>query len=464
MRANLNDIISEHQLYTLKTLRTPSAGRQLARILMIIGGVFFLMLFVPWQQNIRGTGQITAFMPGNRPQSVESAIAGRISEWKIREGEFVNKGDTILTLSEIKADYFDPELLTRLQEQVDGKRNSIESKQSKADALRKQINALRQAFDVKYEQARNKLLQTQYKLVSDSVDYEAERVRFNNFGNQYERNKNLYEAGNIALTKFQDIESKFQESRMKVVSSENKYLETKAELINARVNLAGVEAEYQGKISKAESDLNATLADINDSEVSLAKLRNEFANMQIRNEQYQVIAPQSGYVVRAVRAGIGETIKEGDPVATIAPSNPDMAVEMYVRAMDVPLLSQERKVRIEFDGWPALQFSGWPSVAVGTFGGVVQVIDYVDTQNGMFRILVTPDPEDEPWPEQLRIGSGTKGWVMLDDVPVWYEIWRQLNGFPPSLYEEPFNQQLIDPEKKKTPESGIASDDKKEKK
>ncbi len=457
----LRNEISNHQLYTLKTLKTPSAGRRLARILMGIGAIFFIMLFLPWQQNIRGTGKMTAFTPGNRPQSVESAIAGRITSWRVREGQFVNRGDTILTLSEIKSDYFDPQLLTRLEEQVDAKESSIDSKQGKAEALRAQIGALRQSLDVKYEQAVNKLRQTELKLVSDSVDFEAEKIRFNNFKNQYERNKTLYEAGNIALTKFQDIESKYQESRMKVVSSENKFLQTKAELINAKVNLSGVRAEYQDKISKAESDLNATLSDLYDAEVSRAKLRNEFANMQIRNEQYQVISPQNGYIVKAMRAGIGETIKEGEAVVTIAPTNPDMAVEMYVRAMDVPLISKGRKVRIEFDGWPALQFSGWPSVSVGTFGGVVQVIDYVNSSGGMFRILVTPDPEDEPWPEQLRIGSGTKGWVMLDDVPVWYEIWRQLNGFPPSLYEDPNNQGLLGEEAAKSMDDGEKEEEKK---
>jgi adhesin transport system membrane fusion protein len=114
-----------------------------------------------------------------------------------------------------------------------------------------------------------------------------------------------------------------------------------------------------------------------------------------------------------------------------------MAVEMTVRAMDVPLIEAGRKVRIQFDGWPALQFSGWPNVSVGTFGGLVKVIDRVDDTGGNYRILVTPDPNDEPWPEQLRMGSGTKGWVMLDNVKVGYEIWRQLNGFPPSLYEAP---------------------------
>ncbi len=427
-------------LHTLKTLKTPNVGKTLAKWLLGVGAVFFILLFLPWQQNIHGTGDLTAFTPGNRPQMIESTIAGRIVSWNIQEGQYVNAGDLILTLSEVKDDYFNPDLLVRLDEQVDGKRGSIESKRMKASALKDQIVALKESLDIKGQQVLNKLRQTELKLVSDSVDYEAEKVRYRNIENMFERNKVLYDAGNIALSKFQEFELKFQEARMKVVSAENNLLQTRAELSNARAEISGTRAEYQDKISKAES--NATLSELFDAEASLAKLRNEYANMEIRQDQYEVIAPQSGYLVKTMQAGIGETIKEGEAVATIMPENPDLAVQLYVRAMDVPLITKGSKVRIEFDGWPALQFSGWPSVSVGSFGGVVKVVDYVNSQGGMFRLLVTPDPEDEPWPEQLRLGSGAKGWVMLKDVPVWYEIWRQLNGFPPSLYEAPLDSQL----------------------
>ncbi|MDZ7650794.1 MAG: HlyD family secretion protein [Cytophagales bacterium] len=163
--------------------------------------------------------------------------------------------------------------------------------------------------------------------------------------------------------------------------------------------------------------------------------------MEIRSQQYFILAPQGGYVVKATQAGIGETIKEGEPVCTIMPQSDDVAVEMFVKAMDVPLISKGRKVRIEFDGFPALQFSGWPSISVGSFGGIVEVIDFVNSRPGEFRILVKPDTADLKWPKQIRNGSGTQGWVMLDNVQVWYEIWRQLNGFPPSLYDEPLEDQ-----------------------
>lgn len=403
----------QEKLYSLRSLDTPLAGKILARWLMIIFALFFIILFLPWQQNIRGSGKVTALSPSNRPQTVETVIAGRIQIWKIKEGQFVNKGDTIALISEVKEKYFDPQFLQRLQQVITAKEQSLKSKDLKAKALQRQISALEDGMRTKIAQSKAKL--------------EAEEVKFNNFKNQYDRNKILFEKGNIPLTKFQDIEYKYQGAE--------------ADFVNAKIEIERVQAEYLDKINKAESDWNNTLADMADTQADLFKLRNELSNMEIRSQQYHILAPQAGFVVKATQAGIGETIKEGDPVCTIMPQSTDIAVEMHVKAMDVPLISKGRRVRIEFDGFPALQFSGWPSISVGTFGGTVEVIDYVNTKPGEFRILVVPDKTDTPWPKQLRMGSGIKGWVMLDDVRVWFELWRQLNGFPPSLYQEPVEEE-----------------------
>jgi multidrug resistance efflux pump len=421
---SVEKMMPQDRLYSLRSLETPRAGKYLARWLMGLGLLLFLVLFLPWQQNIRGKGKVTALSPGNRPQTIETVIAGRIQQWKVQEGQFVNKADTIAIISEVKEKYFDPQMLFRLRQVIQSKEKSLQSKDMKAQALKRQIMALNDGMRTKVEQSRAKL--------------EAERVKFANAKNQYERNQKLFEAGNIPLTKFQEIEYKYQGAE--------------ADFVNAEIEIERVQAEYLDKINKAESDLNNTLSEQFETQADLAKLKNELTNMEIRSQQYFILAPQSGFVVKATQAGIGETIKEGDPVCTIMPQSEDVAVEMHVKAMDVPLISKGRKVRIEFDGFPALQFSGWPSVSVGSFGGLVEVIDYVNTKPGEFRILVTPDPADDKWPKQIRNGSGIQGWVMLDDVPVWYEIWRQLNGFPPSLYEEPLDEQLDSKKDKKETE------------
>jgi len=400
----------QDQLYSLRSLNTPMAGKILARWLLGMGLLFILILFLPWQQNIHGTGQVTALSPSNRPQTIQTIIAGRIQDWKVREGQFVEKGDTIAIISEVKEKYFDPKMLLRLREIIDSKEKSLASKDLKAKALKRQINALEDGMNIKVEQSKAKL--------------EAERVRFSNAKNQYERNKKLFEAGNIPLTKFQDIEYKYQGSE--------------ADFISAEIEIDRVQAEALDKINKAESDLNNTMAEQFETQADLSKLGNEYVNMEIRSQQYFILSPQAGQVVKATKAGIGETMKEGEAICSIMPLSTDVAVEMYVKAMDLPLISRGRNVRIEFDGFPALQFSGWPSISVGSFGGIVEVIDVVNTHPGEFRILVIPDLSDITWPKQIRVGSGTKSWVMLDSVPVWYELWRQLNGFPASLYAEPY--------------------------
>ena len=428
--------ISKTQLYSLRTLKTPRIGRIVAKVLMVIVGIFIIMLFLPWQQNIRGQGTVTALNPENRPQSVQSAIAGRITSWNVIEGDYVNKGDVILTLAEIKDKFFDPNLVERLNEQLNAKRGAMDAKEKKVQALRNQIVALSDALVAKRSQTQNKLEQAKLKLEADSLAFLAEKVANQNAVSVFQRNKTRYEAGNITLTKYQEIESKYQLSAAKVLKAENEWLQRKADLANANLELASVEAEYADKISKSQSDLNGTIASLNETKAEISKMENELSNVEIRQSNYQVIAPQSGYIVRAMRVGIGETIKEGDAIATILPKSSDKAVEMYVKAMDIPLISPGKKVRVEFDGWPALQFSGWPSVSVGTFGGEVAIIDRVESRNGLFRVLVKPDKDDEEWPELIRLGSGVKGWVMLSDVAIWYEVWRQMNGFPPVLYQD----------------------------
>lgn len=445
---SISSKVKSYKLYSLNTLNTPRSGKVLAYWLLGVGGLIFFMLFLPWQQNIDGTGKVTALSPEDRPQTIQTAIAGRIQRWNVMEGDFVSKGDTILVLSEIKDDYFDPELLKRLAEQKEAKQSGMASTQQQIEAVARQIGALKNALQFSLSKARNKYKQNKLKNFSDSTDYEAERVQYDIAKAQYERFQRLHEKeGLISLTDLERRRVKLQESSAKLVSTRNKYFVSKNEMLNALIELNSLDAEYTDKISKAESELNAKKAYFAEAQGELSKLKNKITNVEVRTQQHAMVAPQDGHVVKTLKAGIGETIKEGEAVATIMPDVSVKAVELYVRAMDVPLLSKGRKVRLEFEGWPALQFSGWPSVAVGTFGGIVEVIDYVNSSDGSYRLLIKPDAKDDTWPTQLRVGSGVYGWAMLDEVPIWYELWRQLNGFPPSLKKEPSKEELTKPKK-----------------
>jgi multidrug resistance efflux pump len=167
----------------------------------------------------------------------------------------------------------------------------------------------------------------------------------------------------------------------------------------------------------------------------IAKLENQYASYSIRNGMYFIIAPQSGQIIQARTAGLGEVLKEGDMLVRIVPDEIDYAVELYVRPVDLPLISPGQDVRFLFDGFPAIVFSGWPNASYGTYSGKVTSVESNVSENGKFRILIKEDTAYRPWPKELRIGAGANGIALLKTVPIWYELWRNINSFPPDYYK-----------------------------
>ncbi|KAA9326003.1 HlyD family secretion protein [Adhaeribacter soli] len=413
----------------LELARTPRWGKTLALWCAAIFGFLVLLLFLPWTQNISSYGTLTTISPAERPQTINSTIAGRIEKWHVREGQLVEKGDTIVSLAEVKDKYMDPALLKRLEEQLKAKEQSLEATEQKAEDLDRQLEALRQGLQVSLDKARNKVRQTRLKVQSDSADVIAQRNEAQIARVRLERQETLYRQGLKSLNEVESARLKQQEAQAKLVSSQNKLGTSRNELVNARLELSSLQAEYADKIAKAEAEQNATRSYAYSAASEIAKARSELSSTVIRSSFYQITAPQQGYVVKTLKAGIGEIVKEAEAIATVVPVAPHLAAELYVNPLDLPLLRTGQEVRLQFEGWPTLVFSGWPNISTGTFAGKIAVIDNLDTQ-GKYRILVTPDPKEEPWPEQLRVGSGVYGWALLGNVPVWYELWRQMNGFP----------------------------------
>jgi multidrug resistance efflux pump len=420
---------------TVKNLNLNSNSKTLNRIIISVCIIGVLILFLPWTQNISGSGSVTTLKPNQRPQSIQSVISGRIENWYVQEGDFVNKGDTILFISEIKEDYMDPNLVANTQKQVNAKKLSLESYGSKVTTLSSQIQAIETEKRLKLEQAENKIKQSLLKIKSDSIDLIAVKTQLKIANTQFSRSVQLNNEGLKPLTDVEEKRLKLQEVEAKIITQENKFLTSKNEYINAKVETNRIIAEYSEKVSKTQSDQYTALSNQFDTEAQVKKLENQYANYSIRNGMYYIKAPQNGYVNRVLQAGIGQTIKEGTPIVSIMPAKYDVAVETYVDPIDLPLINKGEKVRVWFDGWPTIVFSGWPDVSYGTFGGKIVAIENFISDNGKYRILIAPDKDEARWPKKISIGSGVETLALLDTVPIWFEVWRILNGFPPNYYK-----------------------------
>lgn len=418
----------------LKKVESKQSGKVFRNIMIGLFIFAFVMMFLPWTQNFRANGTLTALNPSQRPQTINSVIAGKIEKWFVQEGDFVHQGDTILFISEVKDKFFDPNLLSRTEQQLKAKEMSASSYMQKVRALDNQIDALIKTSSLKLKQARNKFAQAKLKVVSDSMEYQAAITDFNIALVQFERMEKLYEQGLKSLTDLEEKKLKLQQTTAKKISGENKLLASRNQLINAEVEIVSVRAQYNDDIAKAESSKYSAFSGLYTAEAEVTKLQSEFTNFELRNGLYYILAPQNGYITKAIRSGIGEVIKEGEQILSVMPSKYDLAVEMFVKPIDLPLVNKGEDVRIQFDGWPAIVFSGWPNTSYGTYGGKVFAIDNFISDNGLYRALVIPDTTDHPWPKGIRVGAGAKSLVLLKDVPIWYELWRQINGFPPDYY------------------------------
>jgi adhesin transport system membrane fusion protein len=410
-------------------------NKSFIRITFVLLVLLMVLLLAPWTQYVRGDGTVTALRPDQRPQTIQNTIAGKIEKWYVQEGELVDVGDTILFLSEIKTEYFDPELINRVKEQVDAKALAIGAYEDKLKALDQQITSLNDLQRLNLQTIDNDVERARFKVTSDSAAWVAAKVDFETQQKRLERQEELYKEGLVSLTELESRRLKLQSAQAGVIKAQNIYRSSVNAFITTLIEQDQVVIEYAEKISEVRSKRSSAGTELYNGIADMSKMKNQLSNYQLRSEMNYVLAPIRGYVNQALQVGIGENLKENSSLVTIVPEIWDKAVEVYIKPIDLPLVKREGKVMLLFDGWPSVVFSGWPDLSYGTFPGKVAAIDYNISSNGMYRVLIAEN-EEKPWPEELKVGSGSRGIMMLKNVPLWYELWRQLNGFPPDYYVE----------------------------
>ena len=437
---------SETQLKSAENVYHYNYNRKTKLIFYSIMVTGLVLLFMPWTQTVDAEGQVSVINPELKPQTVNTRIGGRIEKWYINDGAFVKKNDTIAFLSEVKEDYLDSRLVERSESQVKAKEVSIQSYESKLNAIDQQIDALNRMQILKLAQVKNKILQVRAKIGADSADAIAAANNYRVAEEQFKRYDELLQKGVISRTDYENRKVKLQEAGAKKIAAENKLTAAKNELTNTEIEFNGTQQEYAEKLMKTESEKFSTMSLLYDAEGSLTKLQNQYSNYSLRNTYYYVLAPQDGYISDLKVQGVGEIVKEGSVLCTIVPSEKEQVVELYVNPIDLPLIDKGQEISIFFDGWPSFVFSGWPGLSYGAFKAEIVSYDKMMASNGKFRVLAKRVGDE--WPSALQIGSGARGFALLKEVPLVYELWRIANGFPPEYYKKSKTEGELKNEKK----------------
>lgn len=423
------------QLKSLENIYHINKKSNVAKWFLFTFLAFVFIMFLPWTQNIKTQGNVNTLFQEQRPQKLNSPIPGRIIKWYVKNGDVVKKGDTILQISEIKDDYLDPLLVERTQEQVQAKKGVREYYNAKISTTENQIAAITAAKDLKLNQIKIKIAQLQNKLKAEQAELTAVNNELKIAQDQLNRQNKMYEEGLVSLTQLQQRNVSYQNALAKKTSAENKLAQTQQEIAAQNIEQNAVIQEYTEKLSKTEGDRFQSMGQVAGSTGDIAKLENQVATYKVRKGLYYILATQDGQITQLTKAGIGEIVKDAETIGIIVPKKIDYIAEIYVKPVDLPLIRENQKVMLIFDGFPAIVFSGWPNSSYGTFSGKIIAIENSISENGLFKAIVAEDKTQKRWPPNMKIGTGASGIAILNDVPIWYEIWRNINGFPPDYYQ-----------------------------
>jgi len=406
----------------LRLVRPPRMTKILSRIVLIgVALVTLALAVVPWQQSSTGTGRVIAYAPVERQQAVEAPVEGRVTTWHVREGDHVEAGDPVCELSDN-----DPDILSRLRQERDAQVARVAASAARRDSIDARVGSLGLSRDASVMAADQRVRMAKERTRGQERALEAAKQGLATSQLNLDRQRSLLEGG---LTSRRSLE---------LAELEQVRTRTEVERAEAAVRSAQIEeSALTSDLGKVRNDVAASMDDARASrasvEADIAAANGELARIEVRlaRQGAQAIkAPRAGVVLRVLARTGGEMVKPGDPLAILVPDATDRAVELWADGNDVPLMTPGRKVRVQFEGWPAVQFAGWPEAAIGTFAGTVAFVDAAaDDGKGKFRVVVIPD---EPWPAPrfLRQGTRVNGWIFLNRVRLGYEVWRQLNGFP----------------------------------
>jgi len=422
------DINEIHQSNTslLSLVNTSSKSKFFARFTLVI---FFLLipffLCAPWQQTVLGTGRVVAFAPLERQQFIEAPIDGRITKWYVMEGSVVKKGDLIVEISDN-----DPQFLNRLTEEKNAVESRIQALEARADSIKMRINSLSASRDNGFSAARSRSLMAKDRIEAAEHALDASQAIYKTAQLNHNRQKGLFSQGLASQRALEMAEMEEARALTDLNRAKASVSAAKSELMAISSDQSKVSTDGSALVEDARAQYSSVMADLANAKAELPRISARLS----RQHSQEVKAPRDGIIMRLIVSQGSEMVKPGEQLAILIPDTDERAAEIWVDGNDIPLITEGREVRIQFQGWPVIYFSGWPDLSYGTYGGHIILVDTTDNGTGKFRIVVKPDIKKD-WPSSLYLRQGVRAhaWIFLNKVSIGYEFWRRFNDFPPMI-------------------------------
>ncbi|WP_373030510.1 HlyD family secretion protein [Sulfurovum sp.] len=410
---------------SLQFVETNPVVNRIWSVSLIIILFFIVILFLPWRQTIDGEGILIAHDPIERVQPISAPIDGFIDTFYVSENEHVQKGMKLFDMIDPDKDY-----KTRVYKMKEDFEQQAQNIEDELISLKKNKVSLVTQKKIRIELFNKRYRQAEEELKSLQLKYKAEKKNYEVALKQFTRIKQLYS---------QKIESKqnYENAENRYINANTQFNKIEIDIGVQKRNLTIIEQEENQFIEEIENQIRTLENSMLSAETRLNILKRDYEKHLTEIARYEtssVVSKKDGYVMRILENDKSTYIKKGQPIMRFSPDVNVGSILLRVSDFNMPLVKEGLSVRIRFHGWPVLHIAGWPGIRFGTFGGIIKKVDPVLHEQGFYYAYVVEDPK-EPWPshEELRMGTNATAWIALSTVPIWYELWRLMNAFPPKM-------------------------------
>ncbi|MBE8988316.1 HlyD family efflux transporter periplasmic adaptor subunit [Nostoc sp. LEGE 12450] len=389
--------------------------------------VIFMSIVLPWAilSKVDETGTSRGRTePKEKTIKLDAPVAGIVTEIRVKEGESVKIGQTLLLLESelVKAE------LQQTQDKLEGQLNRITQlsssknqllvllatqeqqnqfqqleKQAQIDQVSQNLKVIANAYSLHKEEKISQVNQAKQTLEQSQKSKNLNEVSLAISQRELQRYQKAFKEGIAAeinvvdkedavqerLKLYEQTKSDIQQSKLRLSEQKSSYEQSirqaKADIKQAELRLKEQEKGYQtltrsGQLAvlKIEEQQKSLETEISSLKAEIAQSKRQIESLKFQLRQREIKATVSGTLFQLPIEKAGAVVQPGTMVAEIAPLNSPLIIRAQMATTESGSLRTGLPVKIKFDAYPFQDYG----VVSGELIKISPTTTEIDTPSG----------------------------------------------------------------------------------
>ncbi len=313
--------------------------------------VLFTGVILPWAifAKVDETGSARGRLePKGRTQRIDAPVSGTVAAIKVKEGQTVKTGQTLLEL--------DSELtrteLQQAQAKLEGELNRIPQLELMQNQLEIAIQSQRLQSQAQQSAQLAQIGSSQQQLNFSKNAYALAKNRRDRDFLEVQRYRNLFKEGVVPQIKVVEVNRALDESQRLLNQAQSDAKQAQFEIKQQQSNYDNVVRTGELTTLESERRIKEIQNQVLDTQTEIVQTKKQINALQFQLQQRVVRAPINGTVFQLAIENTGSVLQSGKTIAQIAPQGVAFIFRAQIPSEDSGFLKVGMPVKLKFDAYP----------------------------------------------------------------------------------------------------------------